>query len=241
MLSQNDMVPLYQQLKAKIKDSIVKGEIKPGEKIFTEVELGEKYNVSRITVRSAINELVDEGLLTKKQGKGTFVSNVKIDRELAKFTGFTSTCKMLGLTPSSKVIKKEVIAPSLHDIAKLNLEEGDRLVFIQRIRYADSEPVMIEDTYFSYNKYHFLLTEDGLEASLYELLLKKYNIKLCKGENSVQIFRATEYEAQYLNVSKGHPLLLLNGTAYDDKNIPIHYGKEYINGDKYTLSFTNNI
>lgn len=82
MLIQDNIIPLYQQLADIIRNSITSGELKYGDKIPTEVELSEKYNVSRITVRAAINELVESGFLIKKQGKGTFVSKPKVQRKI---------------------------------------------------------------------------------------------------------------------------------------------------------------
>lgn len=241
MLVQNDMIPLYQQLKTKIKDSILSGELKQGDKIQTEEELSKVYNVSRITVRSAISELADEGMLVKKQGKGTFVSRTKIEREIIKLLSFSSACRVKGLTPSSKITKKAVVNPTKDQIDNLNLDKNDKLIRIQRIRLANEEPIMVENTYFSYNNYSFLLGEEHLNNSLYEILSMKYNIIPCKSINSIEIVRATEDEAEYLNISKGFSLLLIKGVVYDEKNIPVHISEQYIDGDKYKLSYTNTI
>jgi len=241
MLMQNDMIPLYQQLKTKIKDSIISGQLKQGDKIQTEEELSKVYNVSRITVRSAISELVDEGMLVKKQGKGTFVSRTKIDREIIKFLSFSSACRVKGLTPSSKVTKKDIIDPTKDQIDSLKLGKNDKLIRMQRIRFANDEPIMVENNYFSYNNYSFLLDEEHLNNSLYEVLSKKYNITPSKGVSSIEIAKAAEDEAEYLKIHKGSSLLLIKGVVYDEKNIPIHISEEYIDGDKYKLSYTNNI
>lgn len=241
MLIQNDMVPLYQQLKTKIKDSIISGELKQGDKIQTEEELSKVYNVSRITVRSAISELVEEGMLVKKQGKGTFVSRTKIDREIIKFLSFSSACKIEGLTPSSKITKKDIIDPNKDQINSLKLDTGDKLIRIQRIRYANEDPIMVENNYFSYNNYNFLLNEEHLNSSLYEILSNKYNIVPFKGLNSIEIVRAKEDESEYLKIYKGSSLLLIKGVVYDENNIPIHISEEYIDGDKYKLSYTNTL
>ena len=108
-LDDNNSMPLYLQLKNTIKGLIDSGEIKKGEKILSEYELCEKYNVSRITVRNALAELESEGYLIKKQGKGTFATTPKLFRPLEDSIGFTESCKNAGMQSSSIVLKREVL------------------------------------------------------------------------------------------------------------------------------------
>jgi len=238
LLSPNDMMPLYQQLKERIKESILSEEIKSGEKILTEREFTEKYNVSRITVRNAIAELVDEGYLIRKQGKGTFVNRRKMEREIITFLSFTMACKEKGVKPSSKLLKREVIEPSAEDFEALELGEQDRIIHIQRIRFADDEPIMIENNYFSYEKYNYLMDEE-LETSLYELLSVKYDIHPCRSKSTIEITRAGEAEVTYLNMVKGTPMFVIAATAYDRENRPVHRSEQIIVAEKFKISYTN--
>ncbi|KKI90868.1 GntR family transcriptional regulator [Bacillus sp. SA1-12] len=233
MLRQDDKVPLYVQLKESIRSSILNGQLKYGEKIPTEIELSESHKISRITVRKAILELVEEGYLIKKQGKGTFVSKPKIERKIVHFLSFSDACKANGLKAGSKVIKKEIIQPTPKDQEKLQLDENDAMVYIQRVRYGGDSPVMLENNYFSYKNYHFLLSEN-LETSLYQTLEEKHQIKPShSGELSLEIVRATEDQAELLEVATGEPLFYMDTVIFDEHNRPVHIGKQYIIGEGY--------
>ncbi|WP_130951437.1 GntR family transcriptional regulator, partial [Klebsiella pneumoniae] len=106
-LQQNTSVPLYRQLKDKILSDISSGKLAEGEKIPTEIELSELYNISRITVRNAVKELVAEGYLVKKQGKGTFVCLPKIERKVVHLLSFTAACDANHLPTHSVVTRRE--------------------------------------------------------------------------------------------------------------------------------------
>lgn len=238
MLIQDNIIPLYQQLADIIRNSITSGELKYGDKIPTEVELSEKYNVSRITVRAAINELVESGFLIKKQGKGTFVSKPKVQRKIEYLSSFTAACEAIGLKVTNEIIKREVMEPKIEDKRDLELDDDDKLIYIQRVRFAGGDPLMLENNYFSFKRFNFLLTED-LSGSLYELLRDKYDINPSDSPNSgndhttIEIAKAMDEEAGLLMVQKGEPLFYIKTVIYDDKNRPVHIGKQYVIGERY--------
>jgi GntR family transcriptional regulator len=233
MLKQDDQIPLYIQLKESIRSSITNGHLKFGDKIPTESELSEEYQISRITVRKAIFDLVEEGYLVKSQGKGTFVNKRKIERKIVHFLSFSDACNANGLTASSKVIKREITQPTSIDKKMLQLDDADALVFIQRVRYANDSPIMLENNYFSYKEYHSLLNEN-LDGSLYKILEEKLGVKPAgSSELSLEIVRAGEEEMQLLNTSSGEPLWYMESTVTDENDRPVHRGKQYILGDSY--------
>jgi DNA-binding GntR family transcriptional regulator len=238
MLVQDSINPLYQQLADIIRNSIISGELKYGDKIPTEVELSEKYNVSRITVRAAITQLVDWGFLIKKQGKGTFVSKPKVQRKIEYLSSFTAACEASGLKVTNEVIKREIVEPEMEDKKDLELDDDDKLIYIQRLRLAGGEPLMLENNYFSCKRFNFLLTED-LSGSLYELLRKKYNVNPSDSPNSgsdrttIEIAKAMDEEVTLLKVQNGEPLFYIKTVIYDDENRPVHIGKQYVIGERY--------
>ena len=231
-LDHENVTPLYKQLKDIIKQKIIDGEFRPGQKIPSELQLSKMYNVSRITVRNAITELVDEDLLIKKQGRGTFVSAPKIEDNVLEDISFSLTCKINKVKPGSKIIKNVIKDANERDIAELNLHENDKVVYIKRIRYADDEPVILEHNFFP-SKYAFLLNEDLENQSLYEILNEKYGIARAKSKRTIEITTASEEEASLLAISKGEPLLLHREIVYDKNNNPIHRTKQLIIGDKF--------
>ncbi len=233
MLEQDNSIPLYIQLKNIIKAAIDSEEITVGSKIPSEAELAEKYNVSRITVRGALSELVSEGYLVKKQGKGTYASRPKLSRPIEDVLGFTESCRRAGVESMSVVLKKEVIEPDakLKDLLKLN--DRDKVLYIQRLRFAAGEPLMLENNYYSNTKYGFLINEP-LTGSLYDLLREKKGIDTCEAlKTIISVTTASQSQAVALQTSIGAPLFVLDTLAADQNEEPVHYGLQYVVGEKY--------
>jgi Transcriptional regulators len=234
-LNQADVVPLYAQLKEILKSSIINGELKPNIKIMSEEELSKKYMISRITVRKAITELVEEGYLIKKQGKGTFVSVPKVNRNIIEFLSFTLTCQINGVKPGSRVIKKEIVEPSATDIRELKLKTDEKVILIQRIRYANGEPLIIENNYFS-EHYSELMQENLENRSLYRILKEECGVEPVSSKKTIEICIATKEEANMLQIHQGAALFLMKGTAYDVNGNPVHRAAQLIAGDKFIFS-----
>ncbi|WP_270640716.1 GntR family transcriptional regulator [Longibaculum muris] len=234
-LDDNNSIPLYLQLKNTIKGLIESGEIQKGEKIPSEHELCKKYDVSRITVRNALAELEDEGYLIKKQGKGTFATKSKLFRPLEDSVGFSESCRNAGMESSSVVLKREVLPldERMQDILKLS--DRDQVLYIQRLRLADGEPLMIENNYYSYAKYGFLMNEP-LTGSLYELLAEKKGIICDRSLKTViTVTTASGDMVRLLQVPIGAPLFVMDGIMGDSEGNPVHYSLQYIVGEKYSF------
>lgn len=232
-LQQDSFTPLYQQIKEEMRAAIENGSLKHGDKIPAEPELSEQYNVSRITVRKAISDLVSEGYLIKKQGKGTFVSKPKIQRKIEHLLSFSEACHANGMKASSIIIKREVIPPTENQRELLRLEDDDQVLYIQRVRSANGDPIMLENNYYPYNKFKFLCDEN-LDGSLYELLSKKYGITPNGSSgSSLEIVRANGEISRLLNVPQGEPLFYMKTCVYDTEMQPIHIGRQYMIGEQY--------
>lgn len=234
-LDDNNSMPLYLQLKNTIKGLIDSGEIQKGDKIPSENELCHKYNVSRITVRNALSDLENEGYLIKKQGKGTFATTPKLFRPLQDSIGFSESCKNAGMQSSSVVLKREIMPldDRMKDILKLN--DDDQVLYIQRLRLADGIPLMIENNYYSYQKYGFLYNEP-LTGSLYELLAEKKGIICDRSLKTViTVTTASGDAVKILQVPIGAPLFVMDGIMGDEHGEPVHYSLQYIVGERYSF------
>ncbi|MEH7108961.1 MULTISPECIES: GntR family transcriptional regulator [Bacillaceae] len=232
----NQQEPLYMQIKKAIQSAILNETFKQGGKIPNETELMDQYKVSRVTVRKAVEELVKEGYLVKRHGIGTFVSHSKIDRKIKHVMGFTATCTANGLSSHSVVTKKEMMEPDSALKKVLNLEPDEKVIYIQRIRYAGDHPLMLENNYYPYNRFHFLMDE-SLEGSLYDLLREKYGIDPVKsGNTTLEIEVADEEKAQLLETSIGKALFFMNTIIHDQHGMPVHVGKQFIIGDRYQFT-----
>lgn len=223
-------LPLYQQLKERLKIDISRRDINT--KIPSEVELVSKYNVSRITVRKAVQDLVEEGFLIKVQGRGTFTRKPKLGRNLREILSYSRTCQILGVKPGAKVLKVQLVKPSKHIRDSLHLRKNESAVILQRLRYADNTPVLFEKNYFP-QRYNFLLNEDLDDKSLYSLLANKYHVIPTSSQKTIEMVYADEEIAQHLRVLRDDPILLVTDLVYDPAGSPIHHAYEYILGNKF--------
>jgi GntR family transcriptional regulator len=233
MLDSNNITPLYRQLLDDIRASIESGKYKPGDKLLPEVSMARHYNVSVITARKATDELAAMGLVEKRRGKGTFIANLKYSRDYTKVLGFSEACRLYGLEPGSKLVERDVkIAPS-EVCRSLGLPDGAQTVYILRLRFVNSEPMIIESNYFSMN-HSYLLSED-LTDSLFEVLRTKGGIEIRSSRKTIEICRANKIESRMLMVKRKQPLLLVRSIAGAADGTPVYVGTQVINGERYKL------
>ena len=223
--------PLYKQLEEKIRKEIDAGERAAGSRLPTENELSESYHVSRVTVRKALAVLSESGYLERKSGKGTFVAEKKLQRNITEVISFSDMCRMKNATPGSKTIKIALEDPSERDLTEMSLHEGDKILVVERIRYMDNVPVILEFNKFP-ESFSFLFGEDLNDSSLYEIL-RKHNIILDHSRKTLDIVFANAQEAKSLNISKGYPLLRISSTIHDVDNTITNLCKQLCIGDKF--------
>jgi DNA-binding GntR family transcriptional regulator len=233
LLDHDSIVPLYEQITEKIKEDIQKGVFDSNRRLPTEGQLAEQYNVSRITIRRAISELVEEGLVNRKQGKGTFVCGPKMHKDFKRpGLGFTEICEENGKKASSKVLEAGIIVPDdPQTIEWLNLKKGEEAIRIVRLRYADDMPCIVEENIFP-KKYSYLLSID-LSRSIYGYLQEEKNIEIVAGELILHIVRADQKIARLLEKPRNTPLLKISGRSFCDNGEILHisttigYGEEF--------------
>lgn len=232
-------IPLYYQVKESLLEKITNNYFEVGSLIPSETELQKTYNVSRITVRRAIQELVKEGYLTTQQGKGTFVSKPKASQELNLISSWAETMIELGMQPHTENVSfTEEIAPT-NVAKKLNLEKDEKVFKLYRIRYVNNEPICLMTNYLVPSIMPGLNEKGLIGESLYETLEKEYNIQLSRGVETVEAKIANEKEASLLDVKKGAPLLYATRITYDDEERPIEVVITITRGDRY--SYTINL
>ncbi len=234
MLKQDAMTPLYVQLMDTVEKDIKSGRYKPGDKIMTESEMAKTYGVSLITVRKAIGSLMEKGLVVRKQGKGTFVTKPKFSRNIKRLQSFSEMCEQMGVVPGAHMLENKIVDADEKIAARLGIETGSKVIFISRLRFADSEPVVIEKNYFPL-KYAFLLEAQFEDNSLFDYLKEKAEMQVTSSEKLIELCRATQEEAKLLEVRKGDYLMFVKSTAYDQENEPLYAGIQIINGDRFSL------
>jgi len=231
-LEKKSQSPLYQQLMSRLKNDIMAGVYPPGARIPSEQVLCDAYGVSRVTVRKAMLDLVQEGLLVRRQGKGTFVAQERIQRNLQQITSFSDACRQNGHTAGARLVSAEMAEASADDAEKLGLPAGSRVVEIIRLRLCDGEPVMLEINRFP-SHYEFLLQEAG-EGSLYDQLMQ-HGCMPSSAVHDISLGHATPMAARQLGCQPGDALLLLDETVLDQHDEPLHLSRQWIRGDKYTF------
>lgn len=234
MLERTSTTPLFAQVAQRISTSIASGNLRPGQQIPTEPELATTFGVSRITIRRAIEELSERGLLLKKQGKGTFVRETKIGRKIEHISSFSESCRASGMTPSARVLHREVLEAPPSD---MEVDFGGQpVLYIRRIHYADGVPVMIENNYYPSLRLGFLATAP-LEGSLFELLADRGVVIAGSRSSYIDALGATPAQAQLLDVLVGDPVFFLYREMLDSDGALVYVGRQHIAASRYRFTY----
>jgi GntR family transcriptional regulator len=231
------LIPLYAQVKNSLQDEI-ENRMQPGDMIPSEPELEKRFNVSRITIRRALDELVSEGLILRHQGRGTFVRKEPIAQELPRLLSWSAQMRQMGLEPRSAKAEIDLTEPTKEQAAQLNLSPGEQLVRIRRLRYANDEPICIMTNYIPESLVPGLLDEGLVNDSLYATL-PKFGLRPVRAEDRVEARTASDWEASQLNISKWSPLLQVTRLTRDATNKPLYIAVVANRADKfvYTVHF----
>ena len=232
LLDTESSSPLYKQLIRKLRGDIMSGIYAAHSRIPSEQELCDTYQVSRVTVRKALAELTREGLLERRQGKGTFVSTPRIHKDLRDVNSFHAVCRMMGCVPDSRVIHAGMTDATDEDMERLLTGEGEQVVEIVRLRKADEMPVMLETNHFP-AAYSWLLTAP-LTKSLYDQL-HEHGVEATQAIHEISLVYADASEARLLELNPGEALLCLNEIIYDQHGHPLHTSIQKIRGDRFTF------
>jgi len=234
LIDKSKPIPLYYQVKESLLKKIKNGQFRVGDPVPSETELQDSYQVSRITVRRAVQELVAEGYLYTQQGKGTFVSKPKAAQELNTISSWAETMTELGMHPRSKIIHlSEEVAPE--NVAKmLELNDEEKIFRLERIRYADNEPICLMTNYLTPALVPGFLSKGLKEESLYGMLERNYHIVFGRAEEIVEARAAKSNEAALLNIKRGAPLLCATRVTRDSNDRPLEVSMTISRADRYS-------
>jgi GntR family transcriptional regulator len=172
-------------------------------------------NVSRITTRLAVQELLESGLVYREQGRGTFVAEPKM-QGLQAFTSFTEHMRNRGLTPGSKILNQELVGVDESLAQTLHINVGDLAVHLVRLRLADQRPVAVQSAYLPARMFPGLETENLEDRSLFEVLRRKYFVHPVWTEAAVEASSSTAEQARLLEIKTGEPVLIVRGLTFTD-------------------------
>jgi Transcriptional regulators len=233
----SDMAPKYTHIIQYFIEKIKSGELKDGDQLPTEDLLCSYFNVSRITVRQALNELAYEGYIIKKHGKGSYVNTGIAKMQLNSLQGFTEEMKNRGMTASSKILEINLLNADNIVANKLQIEEGSMVYCIERLRLANEEPMSIEKVYIPYYLCSDIEKHD-LSGSLYEALEKYYNLVPKRADQCIEATVAAKREQEILKIKQRAPVLKIERTTYLSNNTPLEYVTSIYRGDKYKFYVT---
>lgn len=231
-----ERVPKYYLVKQNMIDKIDNEDFPMDIPIPSERELMELYQVSRITIRRAVDELVNEGYLYKIQGKGTYVKNDEKGSNLIAITSCTEDVIRLGMVPSKELVVNETVKADAKRAKLLEITSDDNVYRIGRILYANQEPLNYTLTYLPEKLFPNLEQYSLEEESLYKILQEKYGVKITKARRTMEAILAQDYIAEYLDVKEGSPIMLFRCITYgivNGKEVPIESFKCYYRTDKF--------
>lgn len=235
-IDKSSAIPVYFQLLSMLERKIVSGELRPGEKLPSERQMAEMFDISPMTVNKALSMLASNGLVIRERGRGTFVKSGEIEIPPTLLRGLSKRIREQGLRLETKVLRKGITSRALPVIAdRLRLGSHEKILEIRRLWVIEKEPIAITTAYLPY-KYSFPLLREDLTQSLTDLLRERCGIVLIRAEENIGVCLAKKYEAEVLKVRRGAPLLLVEGVSFTEGGIPVRYTRGLYRGDKFKFS-----
>src|ERR1700722_514946 len=223
--------PLYSALETQLAAAISSGEFPVGSQLPTEEQLIRRFAVSRTTVRKAIQNLSDRGLIEIRRGTGTFVAQPKILQDLTELTGFVEDMELLGRAATARLVDRRVISADSDVARHLGLPTGANVMRIQRVRLADGVSISFDETYLPLHIGGKIVTHDLEVNPIFALLEQRYDIPLVEADFNLEAASADQQIAFELGVPVGSPIFLIERTSYTVGDRPVDYEKLYYRGD----------
>ena len=220
--------PLYLWVASQVRDQIEAGHLEPHVSILSERALSERYEVSRMTARHAVETLMLEGYVYRSPRRGTFVAEPRLRFSVGSFTRIMSETDHL---PGTEVLSASTLDPDPLISEMLDVPAGGRVHLLQRLRTANGEPVAIENIHLSAERFPDLLEHD-LAGSLWELLQTRYNVHPVRADARVVAVALDRFEAETLEVRPGSPAIVLTRTVFGAENEIVELARDVYRGDR---------
>ena len=228
-------LPFYQQLYEILRGKIQRGEWQPGDLMPPESELIETYQVSRNTVRQVLEMLVNEGLIYRQRGRGSFIAHPTLEQSMTRIVSFTEDMRQRGFTPETKVLTAELISAEEDIAEKLQIQPAEQLAYLRRLRLADGEPMSIEESFLVHRYCPNVLQHDYAKKPLREVLEKDYGIRITSAKQVIQAVLAPAKMADLLHIDPQTALLFIERVSYSQGRIPVEFLRIFYRADRYTL------
>ena len=223
--------PLYLRLKALIQSAIHDGRLRANDALPSEREIASLLEISRVTVRKALTDLVEEGVLTQRRGSGTFVTSsaTRVEQRLSRLTSFTEDMQARGLKPSVRWLLKIVAPPTPEEAMVLGLSTGEKVIRLRRLRLADDQPMALETAVLPAR---LLPNPEAIGNSLY-VALESAGVRPVRALQRLSAESVSEEVAEVLGVLPGSPTLHIERVSYLKDGRPVEFTKSHYRGDAY--------
>lgn len=225
--------PLYVQISESLLERIEAGQLAPGTRLPPERELSRMLGVNRLTLRRALRMLEQQGLLTRLQGKGTYVAEPKIEREAGRLVSFTRGMSRRGYSVGTRLVSLEQRPAETSLARELKLPTSAPVYFILRLKTLNTEPVLIERYTIPVRRFPGLDRFDLEARSIYDILQVEYGITIQRARQSLEPVAADEFDAALLGIAGGAPLMLERRLSFDQDGEPVEQGRDLYRGDRF--------
>lgn len=231
-LDRTGPTPMYSQVASRLEHAIRTGEIPPGGRLESEIAIGERLNLSRPTVRRALQDLVDKGLLVRRRGLGTQVVRGEVTRQV-ELTSLFEDLEAAQMNPQTTVLLREVVPASRKVADALGLSEGDDVLYIRRLRSANGTPMAVMQNYLP-ERFGSITIESLASRGLYQMLRAK-GVAIRIAQQKIGARGATADEGTLLGIERGAPLLTMERVAYDNAGHVFEFGTHCYRPDMYSF------
>jgi GntR family transcriptional regulator len=225
--------PLYAQIAGALTARIESGELAAGDRLPPERDLSQALGVNRLTLRRALRSLETQGLITRRQGRGTHVAAPKIERQAARLVSFTRGMQQRGFLPGTRLLSVEHFPAHAALAAVLQIGTGAPVCIVHRLRTLNHEPVLLEQYTLPDERFPALERHDLEGRSIYALLQEAYGVQIRRARQSLEPVAAGEYESGLLGVAPGAPLMLERRLSFDEHDHPVEHGRDLYRGDRF--------
>lgn len=225
-------IPLHHQVYLDLKAMLAAGAWREGDRLPPERELAARYGCSLITVRHALGELAREGRIERIRGRGTHVLRQRIDHDFAGTLSFAEQMQRLGLDAQTRVVSARLETAGEAVAEALGLSLGRPMIYLERVRMAGGEPLILEQVHLSADRFPGLLDYDLEHNSLYGLLAERYQTQITRIAEAIEPVALRTREARLLNRNPRTPALLVEGTAFAQDGTPVEFARSYVAGDR---------
>lgn len=239
MVDKDSSLPLYVQIQSVILEGIRSGVYRPGAQVPSELEIAEQYNVSRMTARKALDHLTSKGILYRRLGKGTFVTENVLSYGLSTMLSFSQTLRAQGHEVDTQILAIRVIPGPPEVTSALTMSPESQVVMIRRLRIVDGEKAALHTSYLEYPRFAKILDVDLVQESLLRAIEAISGTSVAYSVDTVQAVRANVENANLLGVDRDAPLLQVEGVAFTDGGHPIRYTRAVYPGHLFRFVVRN--